>query len=273
MADYLKIREAYYGLPAWDRQGIGTNDLMRERFVNRFKENPQHIDLYLEHILALEAKDLERLEQIRDTLSSFHEFEHHVLDAAEQNHQIEQQVRAVIVQHKVVEGMDFEDALKYNPTRIEHDEAYSHVRSLNQLPMNRHVILLREIGPALENATDIFGRPDLTKTEILQAIRKDKGEWRKAASDALMYLSAKGTIVKVGARYHHITQQPRMVETDFARQVFECLYANALTINGIVKLIGYDNAYGRKKVRRTLDFLEAEGFVQNNVYRWSQVSS
>ena len=49
-------------------------------------------------------------------------------------------------------------------------------------------------------------------------------------------------------RYLHVTQQPRMVETDFTRQVFECLYANALTINGIVKLIGYDNAYGRKKV-------------------------
>ena len=64
-----------------------------------------------------------------------------------------------------------------------------------------------------------------------------------------------------------------MVETDFTRQVFECLYANALTINGIVKLIGYDNAYGRKKVRRTLDFLEAEGLVENNGYRWSQVSS
>ena len=188
MADYLKIQEAYYGLPAWDRQGIGTNDLMRERFVNKFKENLSILTYTLSISSLLRLKTLSVWSK-SVIPCSFHDFEHHILDAAEQNHQIEQQVRAVIVQHKVVEGMDFEDALKYNPTRIEHDEAYSHVRSLNQLTMNRHVILLREIGPALENATDIFGRPDLTKTEILQAIRKDKGEWRKAASDALISLS------------------------------------------------------------------------------------
>jgi hypothetical protein len=64
-----------------------------------------------------------------------------------------------------------------------------------------------------------------------------------------------------------------MVETDFTRKVFECLYADELTVNGIVKLIGYDNSYGRRKVKRTLELLKSEGLVSHKGYVWHQVSS
>ena len=274
MVDYQLVKSAYEGLPEWDQQGISTNDLMRQRFVESFNhQNPQHIDLYLEHLLALEARDLERLEATRETLCNYHEFEHHILNAAEQNHQIEQQVRASIVQNKVVEGMDFEEALAYKPTRIEYDEAHRYVRTLNNIPLNRHDVLHREIMEALFNAPAIYGKPDLTKTQILQTIKKDKGEWRAAAKEVLLYLTAKKQISKVGSRYHHNHHQPRMVETDFTRKVFECLYAGNLTVNGIVKLIGYDNSYGRRKVKRTLELLKAEGLVSHKGYKWYQLSS
>jgi len=274
MVDYHRVKSAYDGLPEWDQQGISTNDLMRQRFVKSFNhQNPQHIDLYLEHLLALENRDLERLEATRETLCNYHEFEHYILDAAEQNHQIEQQVRAAVVQNKVVEGMDFDEALAYKPTRIEYDEAHRYVRTLNNIPLNRHNVLLREIIEALNNAPAIYGKPDLTKTEILKTIKKDKGEWRAAAKEVLLYLTAKKQIAKVGPRYHHAQHQPRMVETDFTRKVFECLYADKLTVNGIVKLIGYDNSYGRRKVNRTLELLKAEGLVSHKGYVWHQVSS
>jgi hypothetical protein len=249
MVDYQRVKSSYEGLPEWDKQGISTNDLMRQRFVESFNHpNPQHIDLYLEHLLALEARDLERLEATRETLCNYHEFEHHILNAAEQNHQIEQQVKASIVQNKVVEGMDFDEALAYKPTRIEYDEAHRYVRTLNNIPLNRHDVLLREIMEALNNAPAIYGK-------------------------VLLYLTAKKHISKVGSRYHHNLHQPRMVETDFTRRVFECLYAGNLTVNGIVKLIGYDNSYGRRKVKRTLELLKAEGLVSHKGYKWYQLSS
>jgi hypothetical protein len=274
MVDYQRVKSAYESLPEWDRQGISTNDMMRQRFIETFNHNnPQHIDLYLEHLLALESRDLERLEATRETLCNYHEFEHHILNAAEEKHQIEQQVRASIVQNKVVEGLDFDEALAYNPTRIEYDEAYRYVRTLNNIPLNRHDVLLREIMEALNNAPAIYGKPDLTKTEILKTIKKDKGEWRAAAKEVLLYLTTKKQIAKVGPRYHHTLHQPRMVETDFTRKVFECLYADELTVNGIVKLIGYDNSYGRRKVKRTLELLKSEGLVSHKGYVWHQVSS
>lgn len=277
MVHYAEVKSAFDMLPEWDREGLKTNDLLRESFVKRFPGDdatPYVVDLYLEHILALDAQDIERLEQTRAALGSIHQFEHHILDAAEQNYRMEQQIRAVIVQHKtVLEGMDLNEALAYTPTRVEYDEAHSYVRRLNGLAINRHDILLREIGLTLDSAPDLYGRPDLTKTEILKAIRKDKGEWRATANEVLTYLAAKGTITKVGSRYHHQNHRPRMVETDFTRKVFECLYADSLTINGIVKAIGYDNSYGRRKVRKTLEFLESEGLIENNGYRWSQATS
>ena len=274
MVDYQRVKSAYESLPEWDRQGISTNDMMRQRFIETFNHNnPQHIDLYLEHLLALESRDLERLEATRETLCNYHEFEHHILNAAEEKHQIEQQVRASIVQNKVVEGLDFDEALAYSPTRIEYDEAYRYVRTLNNIPLNRHDVLLREIMEALNNAPAIYGKPDLTKTEILKTIKKDKGEWRAAAKEVLLYLTTKKQIAKVGPRYHHTLHQPRMVETDFTRKVFESLYADELTVNGIVKLIGYDNSYGRRKVKRTLELLKSEGLVSHKGYVWHQVSS
>ena len=69
MVDYQRVKSAYESLPEWDRQGISTNDMMRQRFIETFNHNnPQHIDLYLEHLLALESRDLERLEATRETL-------------------------------------------------------------------------------------------------------------------------------------------------------------------------------------------------------------
>lgn len=277
MVHYTDVKEAYDSLPKWDKEGISSNDYMREQFIERFTDNdatPYVVDLYLEHILALQAQDIDRLQHTRTALGSLHEFENRVLDAAEQNYRMEQQIRAVIVQHKtVLDDMDLNEALAYTPTRMEYDEAHSYVRRLNGIPINKHEVLLREILLALENAPDITGRPDMTKTEILQSIRKDKGEWRASANDVLTYLAAKGTVMKVGSRYHHKNHRPRMIETDFTRKVFETLYAGSMTINGIVKAIGYDNTYGRKKVRKTLDFLADEGLVENRGYRWTQSTS
>jgi hypothetical protein len=277
MVNYASVKEAYDSLPKWDMESISTSEYMREQFINRFvgdDATPYVVDLYLEHIIALQAQDIDRLQHIRDALSKLHHFEHHILDAAEQNYRMEQQIRAVIVQHKtVLDGMDLNEALAYKPTRIEYDEAHSYVRRLNGLPINQYEVLLREITLALENAPDIIGRPDMTKTEILQSIRKDKGGWRASANEVLTYLAAKGTIMKIGSKYHHKNHRPRMVETDFTRKVFETLYAGSMSINGIVKAIGYDNTYGRKKVRKTLDFLAEEGLVENRGYRWTQSTS
>jgi len=135
---------------------------------------------------------------------------------------------------------------------------------------NKHKIMLNEVEKVLTGAMVYCGRPDLTKTEILKCAKKDKGEWRKVAGDSLKHLVATGEIVKVGARYHHKNHRPKIVENDFTRNVFESLYSGPKSINAIVKKIGYDNTYGRRKVRQTLDFLVNEGLVVMNDYRWSQ---
>ena len=133
-----------------------------------------------------------------------------------------------------------------------------------------HYQMLNEVEKVLTGAMVYCGRPDLTKTEILKCAKKDKGEWRKVAGDSLKHLVATGEIVKVGARYHHKNHRPKIVENDFTRNVFESLYSGPKSINAIVKKIGYDNTYGRRKVRQTLDFLVNEGLVVMNDYRWSQ---
>tara|TARA_R110002020_G_scaffold205131_4_gene409694 strand:- start:320 stop:976 length:657 start_codon:yes stop_codon:yes gene_type:complete len=135
---------------------------------------------------------------------------------------------------------------------------------------NKHNLMLTEVEKTLAGAISYCGRPDLTKTEILKFCKKDKGEWRKVAGDSLKHLVATGKIVKVGARYHHQNHRPKIVENDFTRNVFESLYSGPKSINAIVKRIGYDNTYGRRKVRQTLDFLVNEGLVLTENYRWSQ---
>jgi hypothetical protein len=135
---------------------------------------------------------------------------------------------------------------------------------------NKHKLMLNEMQKVLTDSMTYAGRPDLTKTEILKLAKKDKGEWRKVAGECLKHLVATGQIVKVGARYHHKNHRPKIVENDFTRNVFESLYSGPKSINAIVKKIGYDNTYGRRKVRQTLDFLVNEGLVVMNDYRWSQ---
>mgnify|MGYP003670819079 CR=1 FL=1 len=161
----------------------------------------------------------------------------------------------------------------YNACEANDIDQIKHIQdaiSAEMVVHNKHTFMLNEVEKTLSGAIAYCGRPDLTKTEILKFSKKDKGEWRKVAGDSLKHLVATGKIVKVGARYHHKNHRPRVVENDFTRKVFESLYSGPKSINAIVKRIGYDNTYGRRKVRQTLDFLVNEGLVLMNDYRWSQ---
>ena len=161
----------------------------------------------------------------------------------------------------------------HNACEVNDIDQIKHIKdaiSAEMVVHNKHKLMLNEVEKTLADAIAYCGRPDLTKTELLKFCKKDKGEWRKVAGDSLKHLVAIGKIVKVGARYHHKNHRPKIVENDFTRNVFESLYSGPKSINAIVKKIGYDNTYGRRKVRQTLDFLVNEGLVLTKDYRWSQ---
>lgn len=269
---YALVIDTLDKLPAWDKDAVLNGGIDREAFIERLVEkglSHTHITVCLERIVAHQHQDIERLRQLDETTP---DFEAQIFKAMEQQEILKEQVMAHIIQDQVGLGKTLEDAYAYQPTSKEYRCALNDVRNKHGVVPDKHEIMLYGIEETLENAKVIYGRPDLTKTQILKACRKDKGEWRKIAGDTLAYLASRGAISKVGARYYHKTNQVRMVETDFTRKVFEALYDGSKSINGIVKQIGYDNVFGRKKVRQTLDFLVSEELVLMENYRWRQNS-
>jgi hypothetical protein len=270
MDEYAVIHDSLESLPAWNKEGVLQGGRLRESFIERMVGkgiSHTQAQMCLERIIAKTTGDVDRLHIIDQTTTTMNTtmqvaFEKHekMLDLA----------KAHIIQDQVAEGKSFDEAKAYSPTKTEEQEALRIVRNKHSVVPNKHEIMLSHVEETLQNARFIYGRPDLTKTEILKACRKDKGEWRGAAKDVLTFLASKGQIIKVGARYYHQSNKVRMVESDFTRKVFESLYSGPQSINGIVKQIGYDNVFGRKKVKQTLDFLVKEGLVLTNDYKWQQ---
>jgi len=270
MDSYTHIEKELNMLPQWYMESVITGGVGREAFIDRMVRkgiSQAQVVVCLERIVAKSTGDIERLQAITIAEPKVDTIMH---EAFEQHERVLELAKAHIIEIQVASGKSLDDAYAYEPTKVEHNQALKVVRHKHNLTTNKHEVMLGHINETLENAKHIYGRPDLTKTEILKACRKDKGEWRKAASEVLVFLTGRGMIMKVGSRYCHTTNKMRMVETDFTRKVFECLYVGPKSINGIVKHIGYDNVYGRKKVRQTLDFLVKEGLVITNNYRWAQ---
>jgi len=270
---YEQIVVALDQLSAFDRQEVLAGGQYREMFINNIDiggVTQTQIDFYISKVAAHQTKDIVSLRILDDAIENT--FEDELTQAVHNQELLKEHIRAYVVQEQVANGLTFDEATVYQPTKVEYLSALDAVRHKHGIVPNKHEILLNAIEETLENATSIYGRPDLTKTQILKACRKDKGAWRTVASETLTYLSGKNKIMKVGARYHHNNARLRMVETDFTRKVFESLHGGR-SINGIVKRIGYDNVFGRRKVRQTLDFLEKEGLVVCQDYRWSQNGS
>lgn len=267
---YEQIVVALDQLSAFDRQEVLAGGKYREMFIDNMDiggVTSTQMDFYISKVAAHKTKDIESLKILDDAIENT--FEDELTQAVHNQELLKEHIRAYVVQEQVANGLTFDEASAYQPTKVEYLSALDAVRHKHGIVPNKHEILLNAIEETLENAIIIFGRPDLTKTQILKACRKDKGSWREVASETLTYLSGKNKIMKVGSRYHHNNARLRMVETDFTRKVFESLYGGR-SINGIVKRIGYDNVFGRRKVRQTLDFLEKEGLVVCQNYRWSQ---
>lgn len=268
---YEQIVSALEALSSFDRDAVLGGGEYREMFIDNISitgVTPTQIDFYISKVAAHQNGDVVVLKQLDDAIGQT--FEDELSQAVHNQELLKEHIRAYVVQEQVANGLTFDEATAYQPTKVEYQSALQVVRHKHGIVPNKHEILLNAIEETLENATTIYGRPDLTKTQILQACRKDKGTWRGVASETLTYLAAKNRITKVGARYHHKNTRLRMVETDFTRKVFESLYGGGRSINAIVKRIGYDNVFGRKKVRQTLDFLEREGLVTQTNYKWSQ---
>jgi len=268
---YEQILSALDALSAFDRKEVLDGGSYRDMFINNMEivgVTQTQMDFYISKVAAHEIKDVVSLRHLEDAIENT--FENELTEAVHNQELLKEHIRAYVVQEQVAKGLTFDEATAYQPTKVEYQSALQVVRHKHGIVPNKHEILLNSIEETLENANTIYGRLDLTKTQILQACRKDKGIWRNVASETLAYLSAKNKISKVGARYHHQNARLRMVETDFTRKVFESLYGGPRSINAIVKRIGYDNVFGRKKVRQTLDFLVSEGLVLSENYKWKQ---
>ena len=268
---YEHIVSALSDLSPFDKKAVLEGGEYREMFIDNISITgitPTQIDFYISKVAAHEEGDIESLKHLDEAIE--HTFEDELSQAVHNQELLKEHIRAYVVQEQVAKGLTFDEATAYQPTKVEYQSALQVVRHKHGIVPNKHEVLLNAIEETLENATTIYGRPDLTKTQILQACRKDKGTWRAVASETLAYLSAKNRIMKVGARYHHKNTRLRMIETDFTRKVFESLYGGSRSINAIVKRIGYDNVFGRRKVRQTLDFLEREGLVVQSNYKWTQ---
>ena len=109
----------------------------------------------------------------------------------------------------------------------------------------------------------------MNKTQLLKSIGKDNGSWRSIAQNVLDYLELMQRVRQIDNVYYHMDHAPPIYETAFHRRVYESLGHGPLTITSIVQQVGYDNASGRKKVRKILTLLSNEGLIDQQGQRWT----
>ena len=282
------IRQKYYALDSGHRVEVGQPTALRNLFLTEMSKElnilSEEAEAYLNMVVAADNHDVSTLIEMMglDNDSIRH------LSGVERERQFVDwhnemvllpQAQSLIIRGRMEKGMSYHEAKTLN---IDSDE----------LRRTMHTIISKQIyffpRPEIDTQeedkksalliTDIpqtlLSNPNgLSKTKLLKVMSKDNPSWRDKANEVLDYLTLTQKIRLVGNKYYHITQAPKIYETEIHRRVYEAVLDGNKSITSIAKAIKYDNSRGRKRVQTILNLLEQENLIQsndNNTYqRWS----
>lgn len=291
------IRERLNDLEGTHRGIILEGGTLRKAFVRKHSLElniPQSkIDNEIEKIAIVEHKKIEKLSELADKeLKNINLFTS--IDKQAQQARWHKEfvlipwAKAQIIDLRIKEGYSLEEAKAQGVTEADltaHIQANKHNAPKPTLPKeilpkdltlrNKYNILMRDIKTLLKQH-----KQGLNKSTILTMLKKN-GSWRPALRDALTYLELKGVVTKVGTKYVYKDFVKKPLETDFHRNIYESLINGPLSITQMLKIkndngktiIGYDNGYGRRKIKEVLYLLWREGLIEKvGNHKW-QISS
>ena len=243
----------------------------------------------LQHLKAVAEKDIDTLL----TLQTLQSKDTHLVSELVTLEKIQQhfhwhnecvimpQANAMLIRAKMEQGYSYEQAKKWPfetkdlelaIQKIKQEGKYffprpTYPEGLGEISMSdtpKYAVLSQKFEETLKSE-----KLGMNKTQLLKSIGKDNGSWRSIAQDVLDYLELMQRVRQIDNVYYHLDHAPPIYETAFHRRVYESLGHGPLTITSIVQQVGYDNASGRKKVRKILTLLFNEGLIDKQGQRWT----
>jgi hypothetical protein len=107
----------------------------------------------------------------------------------------------------------------------------------------------------------------ISKTQLLRSIGKDNSSWRQVCNVVLEYMVSRDILVLVNRKYFY-AQNYNNREHGYHRKIYELIVDSPQSITSILKVMGYNNAKGRKKLSLALDQLAIEGLIVNDCGTW-----
>ncbi len=134
-----------------------------------------------------------------------------------------------------------------------------------------------KLRQSLKNIVEIVDKSDegITKTGILQALRRDGSYWRPKITRWLLHLCDDGVIQsdnnRLNPRYYSYDAHVHNREREIHRRVVESLQIHGqMTMTQLAIKIGRNGGSNRSQVSQALDDLEREGFVRRGQRnRWA----
>lgn len=293
MESFDIVKRQIESLPPWHRVDLFADDDIRSEFITRLNVElfipRKEVELGIARYEAFINKDYHKLIALSTEIAP------NVLEAWMRSDEdvevyiknvVEPQVKILLAnKHMDTEGASIQEAFgnmdleKINVLEVwrnileknsvmtlsEHDAETGVVSAKHNERYRTHQ---QNVLGVLKDAPNVLDKPMLTKTEILKALRMDGGRHRSLNNDVLDYLTLTLQVKKIGAKYYHPSNNTMTSETEFHRKVYESLEEGPISITGIVKTVGYNNSYGRRKVRHILSLLADEGLVTTKYHRW-----
>jgi len=107
----------------------------------------------------------------------------------------------------------------------------------------------------------------ISKTQLLRNIGKDNSSWREISNVVLEYMVSRDILVHVNRKYYY-AQNYNNREHGYHRKIYELIADAPQSKTSILKVMGYNNAKGRKKLSHALDQLAIEGLIVNDGGTW-----
>ena len=107
----------------------------------------------------------------------------------------------------------------------------------------------------------------ISKTQLLRGISKDNSSWRVVCNSVLDYMVSRDILIHVNRKYYY-AQNYNNREHGYHRTIYELIVDAPQSMTSILKVMGYNNAKGRKKLSHALDQLAIEGLIVNDCGTW-----
>lgn len=111
----------------------------------------------------------------------------------------------------------------------------------------------------------------LTKTQLLNLMRKNNSHWRAEIGTLLAYLVADNVVLTDSKKYYPYNVVIKSRERELHRRIYELLSNGSMNMTQIYIKTGTNGGKSRKYVREAIMDLNNEGYIvqENRRWRWS----